>query len=156
MIDYDAYRPCVGMMILNAQGLVFVGERSDSPGAWQMPQGGIDAGEDVDTAGRRECREEIGVDTIEIIARIDHWLLYDLPEELQRQLWKGKYRGQRQKWLLARFTGRDEDIALDRYGPPEFMAWQWVRHDQLLDLIVPFKRDTYREVLRAFAAYLPK
>lgn len=154
MTNLDEYRACVGIMLINTDKKVFVGERGDSPGAWQMPQGGIDPGESVEQAGRRECLEEIGVGDINVLHQIDHWLLYDLPAELRTRLWGGKYRGQKQKWLLAQFDGTDADIDLERHGPPEFSAWQWVKPEQLMGLIVPFKRDIYRTVLREFAPWL--
>ena len=154
MTNLDLYRACVGIMLLNQDGKVFVGERGDAPGSWQMPQGGIDEGEDVEQAGRRECFEEIGVRDIEIIATTDHWLMYDLPDELRRRIWGGRFKGQKQKWILARFLGNDSQIDLEQHGPAEFSAWRWVDVSELLPLIVPFKRDTYRAVLREFADFI--
>ena len=144
------YRPCVGITLLNHAGRIFVGERIDSPGAWQMPQGGIDPGEDVRTAFYREMGEEIGTDKAEILQIMDHPLRYDLPPGLRSRLWDGAYRGQEQIWVAARFTGEDADINLNAHTPPEFQRWQWVDPDRVMDLIVPFKQETYREVIKAF------
>lgn len=141
------YRPCVGIVLINEEGKVFVGERVDSPNAWQMPQGGIDEGESEQEAFYREMLEEIGTDKAEIIATLDKKLRYDLPPRLEGRLWRGRFRGQEQTWIAARFTGTDTDINIDAHQPPEFMAWRWVDLDEILDLIVPFKKDTYREVI---------
>jgi len=157
MKDFDKlpYRPCVGVMLINAEGLVFVGRRIDNREGdfWQMPQGGIDKGEDVLAAGLRELWEETGVtaETATIIAQTRHELLYDLPDALKGKLWGGKYRGQRQIWLLARFTGADCDIDLSAHQPPEFCDWKWIDPALLPELIVPFKKDVYRAVLDEFA-----
>ena len=150
------YRPCVGVMLVNADGQVFVGQRIDGSSSegdfWQMPQGGIDPGEDVREAGLRELHEETGVaeDKVVVLAQTREEHLYDLPEELIGKLWKGKYRGQRQHWLLMRFTGEDADVRLDAHGTPEFDAWKWVDAETLPDLIVPFKKRVYRAVLEEF------
>ena len=148
------YRPCVGVMLVNAEGKVFVGKRIDNRegDAWQMPQGGIDEGEDLRAAGLRELAEEtgIGADHATIIAEAHEELLYDLPDDLVGTLWQGRYRGQRQTWLLARFTGSDADIALDAHDPPEFCEWKWVDPEALPDLIVPFKKRVYRTVVEQF------
>ena len=149
--DYDTlpYRPCVGAMLVNAAGLVFVGQRLDSSSeAWQMPQGGIDPGEDAEKAVVRELGEEIGISPhhSSIIARGSRWFDYDLPDHLIGRMWGGKYRGQRQAWFLLRFHGQDSDINIAT-PHPEFRAWQWVTPDRLVDLIVPFKRQLYRDVV---------
>jgi putative (di)nucleoside polyphosphate hydrolase len=148
------YRPCVGVMMVNADGRVFVGKRIDSKegDAWQMPQGGIDDGEDLHPAGMRELAEETGVsaELVTIIAESREEHFYDLPTELVGKLWHGKYRGQRQKWLLLRFNGEDSDICLDAHDPAEFLDWRWVEPEQLPDLIVPFKRRVYRQVVDEF------
>jgi putative (di)nucleoside polyphosphate hydrolase len=158
------YRPCVGLMLVNRHGEVFVGRRLDrreNSGAsgdfWQMPQGGVDEGEDVRAAGLRELGEETGIpaDRVTILAETDRELCYDLPEALIGRLWKGRYRGQRQHWLLLRFDGDDGDIRLDAHQPPEFEAWKWVDPATLPDLIVPFKKDVYKEVLERFRPFLP-
>src|SRR3712207_4482347 len=125
------YRPCVGVMLINGDGRVFAGQRKDTPGAWQMPQGGIDPGETPQQAALRELHEEIGTDKAEIVAESDAWLCYDLPAHLVGKVWRGRYRGQRQRWLAARFTGRDTDIDLATEHP-EFDAWQWVEPEELV------------------------
>lgn len=148
------YRPCAGFMLVNTEGLVFVGERIDASahGFWQMPQGGIDKGEDVRDAALRELEEETGIgpDLVEVIAPASQPYLYDLPPELLGKVWKGKYRGQEQHWFLGRFLGTDADIDLGAHDPPEFKAYQWVTPDQLPDLIVAFKRDVYAALVAEF------
>ncbi|OYW47524.1 MAG: RNA pyrophosphohydrolase [Novosphingobium sp. 12-63-9] len=156
MKDFSAlpYRPCVGVMLVNAQGRVFVGKRIDNKegDAWQMPQGGIDDGEDLHPAAMRELHEETGVtsDLVTLIAEAREELFYDLPPELLGKLWGGRYRGQRQKWLLLRFNGEDAHVDLNAHDPAEFLDWKWVEPEQLPDLIVPFKRRVYRQVLDEF------
>ena len=149
-IDKRPWRPGVGLMVLNPKGKVLVARRIDMPSqAWQMPQGGIDDGESPEIAAFRELREEIGTDKAEIIAASDDWLTYDLPEELVNKLWGGKYRGQRQKWFVLRFTGTDDDIDINTEHP-EFLDWKWVEIETIPDLIVPFKRGLYRELVARF------
>jgi len=152
------YRPCVGVMLVNGGGKVFVGKRIDNKegDAWQMPQGGMDDGEDILSAGLRELGEETGVSEANatLIARAKEELLYDLPDELAGTLWGGKYRGQRQFWLLMRFTGADEQIDLEAHNPPEFCEWKWVDPELLPELIVPFKKRVYRAVLEQFRALI--
>ncbi len=158
MIDRDAlpYRPCAGVILLNAQGQVFVGQRLDSTlEAWQMPQGGIDPGEDPLDAAYRELWEETGVvrDHVELVAAPEIELEYDLPDDLIGKVWKGKWRGQRQRWFLFRLNAGDEAIDIAT-AEPEFRAWRWLDPRELPDVIVPFKRDLYIELLRIFAAPL--
>lgn len=144
------YRPCVGIMLLNRDGQVLVAQRIDMPSDhWQMPQGGIDPGEDVRAAAMRELKEEIGTNQAKIIAESEDWLSYDVPLDLKTRLWGGRYRGQMQKWLVMRFTGSDDDIDLDTHHP-EFKAWKWVDIDTLPDLIVPFKRDLYIQLVARY------
>ena len=152
-----AYRPCVGIMLLNPQGLVWVGRRfqkqnDDGVGHWwQMPQGGIDGNEDPAAAALRELEEETAVRSAEIIAEAPGWYNYDLPDQLIGKSWKGKYRGQTQKWFAARFTGNDSEINL---APPghkqEFDQWRWVKMHEVIDAIVPFKKPVYEQVIAAF------
>jgi len=150
------YRKNVGVMLVNAEGGVFVGQRIDSKEpAWQMPQGGIDKGEAPRDAALRELEEETGVSAslVSIEAETEGWIAYDLPLEIASRIWKGKYRGQKQKWYLMRFHGRDEqvNIALDHQ---EFSEWRWLPADQLVANIVPFKREVYEQVVAAFETHL--
>jgi putative (di)nucleoside polyphosphate hydrolase len=144
------YRPCVGIMLINRDGLVFVGRRIDQTvEGWQMPQGGIDDGESPQEAAIRELCEEVGTDKAKIIAEMDEWLTYDLPPHLLGVALHGRYRGQRQKWFAMRFLGEDGDIDIKTHEP-EFAAWKWLALEALPRLIVPFKRDTYAKVIAAF------
>ncbi len=147
------YRPCVGMMLVNMDGKVFVGQRLDSTvEAWQMPQGGIDDGEDPRDTALRELGEETGIaaDLVNIIARSKSELFYDLPDDLIGRIWGGKYRGQRQVWFLMRFLGTDEDVNI-RTTHQEFRDWRWVDPAELPDIIVPFKKKLYRDIVHEFA-----
>jgi putative (di)nucleoside polyphosphate hydrolase len=153
------YRPAVGIMLLNAEGNVFVGRRINMPtglAAWQMPQGGIDPGETPRQAALRELLEEIGSDKADIIAETAGWLHYDLPAEVAGGRWGGHYRGQRQKWFAMRFTGTDRDIDPSSTEHPEFDVWEWVAPARLPELIVPFKRPLYLAVLAEFQALLAR
>jgi putative (di)nucleoside polyphosphate hydrolase len=153
------YRPCVGVMVLNARGLVWVGRRADTPGPegtgqwWQMPQGGIDKGEDPAEAALRELAEETGIRSVSILAETPGWLRYDLPPELVGKAWGGRYRGQEQKWYAVRFLGQDSEVKItpEDGHEVEFDAWRWVPVGELEDLIVPFKRAVYRQVVETFA-----
>lgn len=145
------YRPCVGLCLFNKDGKVFVGERIDSPGAWQMPQGGMD-GQDVRVAVMRELKEETGTNKAEIIRIHDKVLRYTIPDDVRSRIpWGGKYAGQDQTWVALRFTGEDRDIKLDADDHPEFARYKWVALSDVPKMIVPFKIETYEEVVKAFA-----
>ena len=157
------YRPCVGVMLVNRAGLVFVGKRHpgdkvehDSPEFdWQMPQGGVDKNEDVHAAALRELREETNVSSVSLIAEHNDWLSYDLPVDFATKAWKGRYRGQTQKWFAFRFEGDDSEI--DVLTPdggkhkPEFITWKWERIERLAQIVIPFKRPIYEKVAESFA-----
>jgi putative (di)nucleoside polyphosphate hydrolase len=152
------YRPCVGIMVINAVGLVWVGRRTGTPneglgGWWQMPQGGIDDDENPAVAARRELREETGIVSIEIIGESPDWYTYDLPPDLLGKAWGGRFRGQKQKWFAVRFTGVDSEIDISPQPghEAEFEAWRWIPLQDLTDMIVPFKRAVYAQVVRDFA-----
>jgi len=152
--NYDqAYRSGVGMVIFNREGLILVAERIHNPGTWQMPQGGIDEGEEPETAVLREMEEEIGTRNAEIIGMMEEWICYEFPAHTAQKLWGGKYLGQRQKWIALRFLGEDGDIRLDAHTEPEFNRWQWVRLVDLLDYVVYFKRPIYERVMKEFAQH---
>ena len=148
------YRPCVGVMLVNAEGKAFVGKRIDNKEGdwWQMPQGGVDDGEDIEPAMLREVEEEVGAKPkhLQIVAKLPQELFYDLPPELHGKLWSGKYKGQRQTWFLVRFTGEDSDIDLNAHKHPEFCEWKWVDPELLPELIVPFKREVYAAIVEGF------
>ena len=158
MIDPNSlpYRPCVGVMLINAEGQIFAGLRKDSTAtAWQMPQGGIDDGEKPRKAALRELWEETGItdDLVEFIDKTHDWVTYDRPPDPLGRVWGGKYRGQRQKWFLYRYLGRDDQVNIATEHP-EFSAWRWIAADEMIASIVPFKRSVYEEVVRHFRAYL--
>ena len=157
-VDRDRlpYRPAAGVMLLNREGKVWVGQRLDSTlEAWQMPQGGLDRGEEAEAGALRELGEETGIprDKVEIIARCPEQLLYDLPDDLIGKVWKEPWRGQRQTWFLARFLGTDADVDIAT-ADPEFRAWKWAEPAELPAMIVPFKKRLYEDVLNAFAEWL--
>jgi putative (di)nucleoside polyphosphate hydrolase len=154
------YRPCVGMMVLNREGRAFVGRRVNGPEhvdathSWQMPQGGVDEGEDPYPAALRELYEETSIRSVEKIGEVPEWLHYDIPREIVGQAWKGRYRGQKQKWYAFRFTGDEREINIASPGDghePEFVEWRWEAIENLPGLIIPFKRGVYEKVVAAFA-----
>lgn len=150
------YRPAAAIMLLNADNQVFVAQRIDNLAeAWQMPQGGLDKGEDPLAGALRELEEETGIPPrlVEILGKAPEELLYDLPPELVGKIWGGKYRGQAQHWFVARFLGSDDDVNLET-AEPEFRAWKWADPADLVDMIVPFKRDLYARVVETFRSYL--
>ena len=150
MNDTRPYRPCVGVMLLNRVGEVFVGNRIDTPGDhWQMPQGGIEGDENPRDAAFRELFEETGVNNAVLIKEARQSIRYDLPPELSATVWGGRYRGQEQLWFAMLFLGEDSDVRLDLHEQ-EFSEWRWISKDELVDNIVPFKRETYAEVLLEF------
>lgn len=154
MTETGGYRRGVGIVLINGDGMVFGGRRIDAPDeAWQMPQGGIDDGEAPDAAAYRELAEETGVTKAEIIAETKGWLDYDLPPELAARVWGGRYRGQRQKWFAMRFLGGDGDIDLNTHHA-EFAAWKWLAPNDLIRLVIPFKRRLYSDVFAEFGGLL--
>lgn len=157
------YRPCVGVMVLNRDGLAFIGRRTEGPEhvdnvhAWQMPQGGVDPGEDPWPAALRELYEETSIRSVEKLGEVEEWLAYDIPREIVGQAWKGKYRGQTQKWYALRFTGDEREIDILAPGggahEAEFAEWRWERIENLPGLIIPFKRPVYERVVAEFSKY---
>ncbi len=158
------YRPCVGVMVLNREGLAFIGRRINGPEhvdehhVWQMPQGGVDAEEDVWQAALRELYEETNIRSVEKLGEIAEWLPYDLPADLIGAAWGGRYRGQTQKWYAVRFTGKDSEIDIVHPAgghDPEFIEWRWEPIANLPKLIIPFKRLVYQRVVEEFARFAP-
>jgi len=156
------YRPCVGVMLFNPKGLVFIGRRTEGPEhvdeahAWQMPQGGVDGDEDPWPAALRELYEETNITSVEKLAESKEWLSYDIPRNMVGQAWKGKFRGQTQKWYALRFIGEESEIdVLHPAGghEPEFAEWRWEKLERLPELVVPFKREVYEKVIREFAHF---
>lgn len=164
MSDYEnlPYRPCVGIMLFNKDGLVFIGRRTEGPEhvdethAWQMPQGGVDPDEDPWPAALRELYEETNVTSVEKLAESSGWFSYDIPREIVGQAWKGKYRGQTQKWYALRFTGDESEINIEHPAgghKPEFSEWRWEKLERLPELVVPFKRKVYEQVIEEFRTF---
>jgi len=164
MPGYDdlPYRPCVGLMVINQAGRVFIGRRTDGPEhvdrthVWQMPQGGIDAGEDPWPAALRELHEETSIKSVEKLGEVEEWLTYDIPRNIVGQAWKGKYRGQKQKWYAVRFMGSEGEINVLRPAgghKPEFIEWRWEPMRNLPGLIIPFKRPVYERVVKEFSRF---
>lgn len=156
------YRPCVGTAVINRNGLVFIGRRIDGPEhvdathVWQMPQGGIDKGEDPWKAAIRELHEETSIRSVKLLGEVSDWLSYDIPRDIAGRAWKGKYRGQTQKWYALRFTGDESEIDIVNPGgghDPEFVEWRWEPMCNLPELIVPFKRAVYEQVVKEFARF---
>jgi len=155
------YRPCVGVAVFNHNGRVFIGKRRGGPEhvdathSWQMPQGGVDPGEDPWPAALRELYEETNIRSAKKLGEIAEWLSYDIPRAIVGEAWKGKYRGQTQKWFAVRFTGDEGEIDINRPGghKPEFIAWRWEQLERLPALIIPFKRKVYERVVREFATF---
>jgi putative (di)nucleoside polyphosphate hydrolase len=151
--DGRPYRPCVGIILFNGDGKVFVGKRIDVVGEhWQMPQGGIDDGETPEQAAWRELREEVGTEKAELLAASAGWLSYDLPGDLSRKVWQGRYRGQTQRWFAFRFTGMDSDVDLGAHLA-EFEAWRWADIGELPAMAIPFKQAVYSQVAEEFARF---
>jgi putative (di)nucleoside polyphosphate hydrolase len=157
------YRACVGSAVFNRDGLVFVGARTGGPEhidlarAWQLPQGGLDPGEDTYACALRELYEETNIRSVERLGAIDDWLAYDIPRAIVGHAWKGRYRGQTQKWFALRFTGDDSEIDVVKPAggvhEPEFSQWRWARIEELPDLIVPFKRGVYERIVKEFSRF---
>ncbi|MCW9046112.1 MAG: RNA pyrophosphohydrolase [Alphaproteobacteria bacterium] len=148
------FRRGVGIMLFNKKGQIFVAQRLDTSGAWQMPQGGLDKGEKPKKAALREMKEEIGTDKGKIVGKTRKWLSYDLPPHVVHLVWKGRHRGQKQRWYAVKFTGKDKDINLNHTNRPEFDRWKWVSVDDLVNDIVPFKRKLYKKIVADLKKYV--
>jgi putative (di)nucleoside polyphosphate hydrolase len=157
------YRPCAGVVVFNAKGLVFIGRRLDGPEhtdathSWQLPQGGIDPGEDTYRAALRELYEETSIRSVQKLGEIPEWLTYDIPRDIAGHAWQGKYRGQTQKWYALRFTGEESEINVLAPGggghKAEFVQWRWEKLEKTIELVVPFKQKVYARVVREFAQF---
>jgi len=154
-VDLAPYRPNVGVVLFNHDGKVWLGRRNATAGPynWQFPQGGVDAGEDLETAARRELQEETGVRSITLLARTEGWIVYDFPADHQGSKIAKGWKGQRQAWFAFRFEGTDDEVDLNAHGEQEFDAWRWADIDEATDLVVPFKRDAYTQVVAAFRGF---
>jgi putative (di)nucleoside polyphosphate hydrolase len=164
MTEYDSlpYRPCAGLTVINREGLVFIGRRKSGPEhidethVWQMPQGGIDEGEEPYKAALRELYEETSIKSVEKLGEVADWIPYDIPRNIVGAAWKGKYRGQKQKWYALRFTGDESEIDILNPGgghEPEFIAWRWEKIERLPELVVPFKRPAYEQIVKEFGKF---
>ena len=148
------YRPCAGIVLFNTKGQVFVGQRLDTyQDAWQFPQGGIDEGEAPQGAALRELKEEIGTKNVEILGETNEWLTYDLPPDLLGKVWKGRYRGQTQKWFAMRFLGDDSEITPTAVDHPEFASWKWVNIEETPEIAVSFKKSIYQILVNEFSQF---
>ncbi|MDD9331769.1 MAG: RNA pyrophosphohydrolase [Wolbachia sp.] len=148
----NEYRPCVGIMLFNKQGHIFTGKRLDSGAYWQMPQGGIDDGEELEQTALRELLEEAGTNKAEVIAQNKDWIYYDLPKEMVTTCWNGRYAGQKQRWFLMKFFGEDQDININYTNHPEFKEWRWQSIDNLAASAIPFKKEVYKIVIEEFSS----
>ena len=155
--DLELYRPNVGVVVFNPEGRVWLGKRAgwSGPHVWQFPQGGVDPGEDWETAARRELTEETGIRSVDLLARTEDWIVYDFPPEARGSKVARGFKGQRQKWFAFRFTGDDAEVDLTSHAQVEFDAWRWARLDEVADLVVPFKRGAYETVIAAFRSFAP-
>jgi len=153
--NLDLYRPNVGVVVFDRSGRIWLGRRAgaEGPHNWQFPQGGVDDGEDLEAAARRELHEETGIASVELLGRTEDWLCYDFPPGWTGSKAQRGWKGQKQVWFAYRFTGRDDEIDLRLHEPPEFDAWRWARLEEAVDTVIPFKRATYDHVIQAFAPY---